>query len=260
MPRIAVALMVVGTIGVSIGINTARFPVVWEMVGGSSTEAPPKDAAPAPVPSVSRPPEPVDLSDVAPPTTSGDLRGFDSDKGHLFHEAYYGATDYVSNTVPTLMLIRSILRGYDRLAQNGVGLIHAAEGIGFPLDMDVGLVSVIARAMAKKSDYQTRIFFQTMEVKKALKRNLPRIGGCFATALDGCFGVEDAALVEPYANNPNNKGILFYKDSQVIEFAKAAKLGGLKTEQLLVAGRPYEPAHDVLSVMLSGLTNRRKKI
>jgi predicted amidohydrolase YtcJ len=156
------------------------------------------------------------------------MRGFDGDKGHLFHEAYYGATDYVSGTVPTLMLIRSILKGYDRLAEYGVGLIHAAEGIGFPRDVDVTLVSLMARAMAKKRDYQTRIFFQTLAVDKALGRKLPRIGGCFATALDGCFGVVDAALNEPYANDPKNKGILFYEDQKVIDFATAAQRAGLQ--------------------------------
>jgi len=176
------------------------------------------------------------------------MRGFDGDRGHLFHEAYYCAMDYVSKTVPKLMLIRAILKGYDHLAQNGVGLIHAAEGIGFPRDLDVGIVSIIARAMAKKRDYQTRIFFQTMEVEKALKHKLSRIGGCFATALDGCFGVEDAALVDPYTNNPNNKGILFYKDSQVIEFVKAAQRAGLQISMHAIGDAAVEQAITALEV------------
>ncbi len=170
------------------------------------------------------------------------MRGFDGDTGLMLHEAYYGATDYVSNTVPTLMLIRSILKGYDRLAENGVGLIHAAEGIGFPRDMDVALVSLIARAMAKKRDYQTRIFFQTLEVEKALKRKLPRIGGCFATALDGCFGVLDAALVEPYTSAPDSKGILFYEDQKVIDFAKAAQRAGLQISMHAIGDAAVEQA------------------
>lgn len=41
---------------------------------------------------------------------------------------------------------------------------------------------------------QMRVFFQTMDVKKVRKRHLLRVGGCFATALDGCFGSKDAAL------------------------------------------------------------------
>jgi len=170
------------------------------------------------------------------------LRGFDAERGHLFHEAYYGATDHVTNMVPPLMLIRAILKGYDRLAANGVNMIHAAEGIGFPRDMDVTLVSIIARAMAKKRAYQTRLFFQTQEVDKVLKRKLPRVGGCFATALDGCFGVVDAALTEPYTNDPDNKGILFFSDEQVTEFAVAAQRAGLQISMHAIGDAAVEQA------------------
>ncbi len=179
------------------------------------------------------------------------MRGFDGDRGHLFQEAYFGATDFVSGTVPPLMLIRSILKGYDHLAQYGVGLIHAAEGIGFPRDMDVTLVSLLARAMAKKRDYQTRIFFQTMAVNKALKRKLPRIGGCFATALDGCFGVVDAALVEPYSNDPKNKGILFYEDQEVKDFATAAQRAGLQISMHAIGDAAVEQALTALETAQS---------
>ncbi len=73
-----------------------------------------------------------------------------------------------------------------------------------------------------------------MDVKKVLKRKLPRIGGCFATALDGCFGACDAALVAPYSNDPNNKGILFYKDEEVIQFTKEANRAGLQIEMHVI--------------------------
>jgi predicted amidohydrolase YtcJ len=73
-----------------------------------------------------------------------------------------------------------------------------------------------------------------MDVKKVLKRKLPRIGGCFATALDGCFGACDAALFDPYSNDPNNKGILFYKDEEVIKFAKEANRAGLQIEMHVI--------------------------
>ena len=39
---------------------------------------------------------------------------------------------------------------------------------------------------------------ESLDVNKAVKRKLPRIGGCFETALDGCFGSMDAAMLEPY--------------------------------------------------------------
>ncbi len=167
------------------------------------------------------------LIELLPDTVRG-MRGFNADSGLLLHEAYYGATDHVSGTIPPLALVRSINAGFDRLAAAGVSLIHATEGIGFPRDLDVTMVSHLARAVARRSAFQTRLFFQTMEVDKVLKRKLPRIGGCFATALDGCFGVCDAALNEPYSHQPESKGILFYKDEVVQRFVKQAHRAGLQ--------------------------------
>ena len=158
------------------------------------------------------------------------LQGFHEDKGHLFHEAFQAGTDYVTSHVPPLDLVKSIISGYDLLAEKGIGMIHTTEGVGFPGDMDISMVSMIARAQAKMNNFQTRLFFQTLDVKKAVKRKLPRIGGCFATALDGCFGVCDAALHEPYSHDPGNKGILFQKEEEVLEFVKEANRAGLQVE------------------------------
>ncbi len=45
MPRIAVAVGAVGLIAFSIGFNTARYTVVWEMVGSMPQASQPKEAA-----------------------------------------------------------------------------------------------------------------------------------------------------------------------------------------------------------------------
>jgi len=158
------------------------------------------------------------------------LRGFIGDKGYLFNEAYLAGTDYAASLVSPLDLVKSIVKSFDLLAEKGIGLIHATEGIGFPKDLDITLVSLIAKARAKKNRFQTRLFFQTREVKKVLKRKLTRIGGCFATALDGCLGACDAALHEPYNNDPDNNGIFFQSETDVFEFAKKANRAGLQIE------------------------------
>ena len=49
-----------------------------------------------------------------------------------------------------------------------------------------------------------------MNVDVALKRKLPRIGGCFECALDGCFGSHDAAMNEPYIDSLGGDGVLYY--------------------------------------------------
>jgi len=152
--------------------------------------------------------------------------------------------------IPPLDLVKGIMKGYDLLADYGIGMIHPTEGIGFPNDLDLTLVSLIARAQTRKNQFQTRLFFQTMEVEKVLKRKLPRIGGCFATALDGCFGACDAALHEPYSNDPNNKGILFQTEEEVFEFTKKANRAGLQIEMHVIGDAAVSRAVKALEAAL----------
>jgi len=160
------------------------------------------------------------------PQNVRELRGFDLESGHISHEAFLKANDYITSKIPAPALINYILRGVDTLAGYGVGLVHAVEGIGFPRDMDVDLVRHVARG----SQLNFRIYFQTMNLKKVLKRKLPRIGGCFECALDGCFGVKDAALLDPYSDDPGNSGILFYSDKAVTDFVKEANRAELQVQ------------------------------
>jgi predicted amidohydrolase YtcJ len=184
------------------------------------------------------------------PDTIKQTHGFNTDKGHVFHEAYYTATDHVTDTVPTMKLVNSIIEGFDLLAEKGIGMIHPVEGIGFPKDLDVTMVGLIAKARARRNRFNTRLFFQTMEVDKVLRRKLPRIGGCFATALDGCFGRCDAALRKPYTHDPANQGLLFYKDEEVIEFAKQANRAGLQIEFHTIGDAAIDQAIRALEVAL----------
>ncbi len=184
------------------------------------------------------------------PTEVKDLPGFKEEKGHLFNEAYFAGTDYATSLVPPLDLAKGIIKGFDLLAEKGIGLIHATEGIGFPNDLDITMVSLIARARTKKNQFQTRLFFQTMEVEKVLKRKLPRIGGCFATALDGCFGACDAALHEPYTNDPNNMGIFYQSEEEVFEFVKKANRAGLQVEMHAIGDAAVSRAVNAIEAAL----------
>jgi hypothetical protein len=177
-------------------------------------------------------------------------RGFDGINGRVLHESFYEATDYVTHTIPPLKLVKSIVNGYDLLAASGIGMIHPVEGIGFPGDLDVGMVSFVARAQARKNRFNTRLFFQNLDVNKVLRRKLPRIGGCFATALDGCFGRCDAALKQPYSNDPGNRGILVYPDEEVIEFAKRANRAGLQIEFHTIGDAAIDQALKALEAAL----------
>jgi predicted amidohydrolase YtcJ len=150
--------------------------------------------------------------------------GFDRPSGWFSLNAFYRAVNHITRSISLPTVFKNLIAGSDYLARRGIGLVHAAEGVGFPLDLDVDIMRLANRGLPQKF----QVYFQSMKVQKALARKLPCIGGCFATALDGCFGSEDAALKEPYTHNPASSGTLFYSQKEVNDFAREANRAGLQ--------------------------------
>lgn len=168
------------------------------------------------------------------------LRGFHQDTGEMNQEAFFAVTDFVTRKISLLRTLRNMLGAVEDMTQKGIGLMHTASGVGFPFDLDVTLETLLGRGL--DSGFQTRLFFQTMDPGKIRKRKLRRVGGCFATALDGCFGSRDAALRLPYSDDPRNRGVLFYRDEEVVRFAKQANREGLQIEMHAIGDAAFDQA------------------
>ncbi len=181
------------------------------------------------------------------------LRGWNPESGLLTQEAFFRATDFVSGKVSLPETLGNMLAAVDRLAGYGIGLVHSVTGVGFPGDMDVTLESLFAKGL--RNPLQYRVFFQTMDVAKARKRKLPRIGGCFACALDGCYGSVDAALLEPYeagAGLPaeSAKGVLYFSDAKVRGFCVEANRAGLQIEMHAIGDAAFVQAVGAIEAAL----------
>lgn len=175
------------------------------------------------------------------------LRGYHEDTGEMNQEAFFAFSDYVSSSLPPVQLIRNMQLGADHLATKGIGMIHSVSGVGYIMDMDVDMENWFAKGLT--TGQQMRVFFQTMDVKKVQRRRLPRIGGCFETALDGCFGSADAAMNEPYLGT-DDKGILYYSQEKVNEFCKKANRAGLQIELHAIGDAAFDQATRALKAAL----------
>ncbi len=175
------------------------------------------------------------------------LRGYHEDTGEMNQEAFFAISDYVTNSVSPLKLVKNMQKAADFMASKGIGMIHTVSGVGFTGDLDVDFERWFGSGL--DNGLQLRVFFQTMDVKKVLKRKLSRIGGCFATALDGCFGSADAALNSPYEGS-DDKGILYYSDEKVIEFCKEANRSGLQIELHAIGDAAFDQATKALKAAL----------
>jgi predicted amidohydrolase YtcJ len=180
-----------------------------------------------------------------PPRVAAE-RGYDAETGVLEAEAFYLAARTITEKVSKMDITRSVIRTAHDMARKGYGLIHAVEGVGFKKDLDVtGLMK-----LAKGLPLQTRVFFQTLDVDRVIKLKLPRVGGCFACALDGAPGTHDIALHEPFADDPDDRGILFYDQAVVDEFVDHAHQAGLQIEMHAIGDRAVTQAVDAFEKAL----------
>ncbi len=174
------------------------------------------------------------------------LRGYHPDTGEMNQEAFFAVSNYITSSLSILKLFKNMQECVDFHAKQGIGMIHSVSGVGFTGNLDITFEKIFAKSL--KNGFQLRVFPQSMNIKVATKRKLPRIGGCFECALDGCFGSQDAALNEPYTNEEN--GILYYSDEKVIDFCKKANRLGLQIEMHAIGDKAFDQATKALKVAL----------
>jgi predicted amidohydrolase YtcJ len=172
-----------------------------------------------------------------PPVVTEDP-GFNKITGWMYQNAFYEGVNSITAKVPVLSLLKGMSVAASNLAKKGISFIHSVEGVGYKNDIDVDTLRAIRFGLPPAY----RIFFQTMDIDKVLKRKMKRIGGCFSLALDGCFGSEDAALSKPYTNNKENSGFLAYTQEQVNDFCVKANRAGLQITMHAIGDAAVEQA------------------
>ena len=176
------------------------------------------------------------------------LRGYHPESGEMNQEAFFAVSDYITGSLSIPELIGNIQKAMDFLAGRGIGMVHSVSGVGFAGDLDISLEKWLGKSA--QGGFQVRVFPQSMDVGVATKRKLPRIGGCFECALDGCFGSHDAALVDCYDDAIGGCGVLYYSDEQVIDFCKAANRAGLQIEMHAIGDAAFDQATRALKAAL----------
>lgn len=125
-----------------------------------------------------------------------------------------------------------------RAVSVGLTTVHALEGDEPENDPHV-------RALLEAGDQlpvDVVVWYQTMDVDAVQKLDLPRIGGCIL--LDGDFGPHSAALMEPYVDDPDTRGTLYYEQSKVDAFVQEAHRAGLQIAMHAVGDRAAKQALD----------------
>jgi len=170
-----------------------------------------------------------------------DTRGFqggttlDEKNGYLSREAFYLAVEELTAGVKKLELLKGIVNGAWLAAMNGITCIHGMEGVGFPEDSDVRDLLQVSRILPP----ELVVYQQTRSPEKAAGFGLPRVGGCFAMAVDGCFGAKDAALFEPYEGS-TDRGVLYVEQEEFSRIALTAHTTGMQLSAHAIGDRAIE--------------------
>ena len=174
-------------------------------------------------------------------TMPAETRGFEggnklNDKnGYLTRDAFYLAVEEITASVKQLDLLKGVVNGAWLAARNGVTNIHALEGVGFPEDSDVRDVLRISAILPNS----LVVYQQTRSPERAASFGLPRMGGCFSMAIDGCFGARDAALLEPYEGT-DETGIIYVEQEEFNDIASRAHRLGMQLSAHAIGDRAIE--------------------
>ena len=174
------------------------------------------------------------------------LRGYHFESGEMNQEAFFAVSNYITNSLSIPQLIENMQSTVDYLAKRGIGCVNTVSGVGFAGNLDISMEQIFAKGLT--NGFQIRVFPQSLDVSVATKRKLPRIGGCFACALDGCFGSMDAAVIQPYTNG--DCGVLYYDDEKVIDFCKKANRLNLQIEMHAIGDKAFDQASKALKAAL----------
>ena len=174
------------------------------------------------------------------------LRGYHFESGEMNQEAFFAVSNYITHSLSIPQLIENMQSTIDYLAKRGIGCVNTVSGVGFAGNLDISMEQIFAKGLT--NGFQIRVFPQSLDVSVATKRKLPRIGGCFACALDGCFGSMDAAVIQPYTNG--DCGVLYYDDEKVIDFCKKANRLNLQIEMHAIGDKAFDQASKALKAAL----------
>ena len=177
-----------------------------------------------------------------------DLRGYHPDTGEMNQEAFFKFSDYISSSLSLIELFSNMMEAVDFMAERGIGMVHTVSGVGFIMNLDITFEKIFAKSL--QNGFQLRVFPQPMNIKVATSRKLPRIGGCFESALDGCFGSHDAAMLNPYIDAEGGNGVLYYSNEKVTEFCKEANRAGLQIEMHAIGDKAFDQATRALKAAL----------
>jgi len=158
-----------------------------------------------------------------------------------------------SQIIKEIGLIEIQNKAAQRAIQVGLTTVHALEGSDQANDPEVLSLMSIAQSLP----IRIILWYQTLNVDYVKELGLNRIGGCIL--LDGDFSPHTAALLEPYYDQPNNFGTLYYSQEELNKFVERAHQAGLQIAMHAVGDRSAEQALNAYAAAIKNFPNNKHR-
>lgn len=119
-------------------------------------------------------------------------------------------------------------------ASKGVTTVHCMEGQFIEGDRDV----TVLQTVASRLPVNTVLYYQTMDVQRAVDMGLSRVGGC--VMVDGACFEHTACFYDPYLDAPDSCGTLNYTEGEVERFITEAHDAGLQVSMHAIGDRAID--------------------
>jgi predicted amidohydrolase YtcJ len=125
-------------------------------------------------------------------------------------------------------------------ASRGVTTLHALDGRDPRGSGDDRPQRTVRALMEAGGPVDIVLYWETQDVDRVVGLGLPRIGGCIL--VDGGHEARTAAFLEPYADGPPNRGILYFEQRALDAFVWHAHSRGLQVAVHAIGDAAIEQA------------------
>lgn len=189
----------------------------------------------------------ANVNDETDSPTGGDIQRDSSSQptGILFENAI----ELVSSKIPKpsqKQVISSILTAQDELLQMGITGIHDFDGKDcFSALQAIQRDGNLKLRVTKNIPFENFMDAINLGLRSGFGNDWLRIGGV-KVFMDGALGPHTAAMIEPYHDDPNNRGMLFMDADDLFQFGKCAVKNGFSLAIHAIGDRAN---HEVLNAL-----------
>lgn len=168
--------------------------------------------------------------------------------------SYYSGTQNIMKGLDEDTVRRYMMTVNNEAVKNGITSVHSLDGGDYVVDAEIWIRN------NGLTDVHVVNYWETTDFNKVLPYGLPRIGGCIC--LDGSRTLWTMALMEPYADRAETRGMLYYKDDYVYSFIKTANKHNMQCSMHATGDRAIDQYIYLLkrAIMEDGQKNLRHRI